>query len=183
MRCDGVLLRQAGEQRGRHGHLLEHVRLAVSEAHAADAANPLVHAQAQPHALGLADGGFRDVQEFDFPRDVGTILAANVAVAHGQFFGGLVVDERTPALAAREQALGFQKVQGLAHGAGAHAELAGEIALIGNGRAGFPFPAGDAFPQCVTHLEIQRPRRKTAGHYPTVQHDTLYRICNALPTS
>jgi len=67
-------------------------------------------------------------------------------------------------------------------GAKGDADTKGEIALSGEGRAGLPFPASDAFPQCVTHLEIQRPRRKTAGYYPTVQHDTLYRICNALPT-
>jgi len=85
---------------------------------------------------------------------VGAILAANVAVAHAQLFGGLVVDKRPSTLPACEQAFGFKKIQGLAHGARAHAELACQIALIGNGRAGFPFPAGDALAQRVTHLEI-----------------------------
>jgi hypothetical protein len=56
--------------------------------------------------------------------------------------------------------LGLEQRKGLAHGAGAYAELTRQVAFIGNGGTGFPLPAGDALGQRIAQLQIDRSRRE-----------------------
>ncbi len=77
--------------------------------------------------------GLGDLRRLDLPADTLAVRAAQIAEASRELVGGLIVDEGTPPLPPREQALGFHHVERLAHGAGADPELARQVALVGNG--------------------------------------------------
>ena len=63
--------------------------------------------------------------------------------------------------------------EGLAHGAGAHAELARQLAFIGDGLAGLPRPRGDALGHGVAQPKVDRPCRELVWCHrfaPALEH-------------
>ena len=65
--------------------------------------------------------------------------------------------ERAPSLPAQHQPLGGQLADGLAGRALAHAELGGDLELVGDELARLPFARADALDQAFAHLGIERP--------------------------
>ena len=71
--------------------------------------------------------------------------------------------ERAAALPAHHETLGCQVADRLAGGALAHAELGGDLELVGDELARLPLARADAIDQALAHLGVQWPTAVFVG--------------------
>src|SRR5215212_9015378 len=100
---------------------------------------------------GFADGTHNHLSH-DWPA-VGT---SQLAVTQSKFSRVLVIYERASSLSAGENALCFEKIERLAHRAGADAKLSRQFSFVGDYAASLPLASRDPRQECVAQLHIKR---------------------------
>ena len=148
---------QPGEQLGRQCDGLGDEGLGVAGAHAGYPDDLGVGLEVEPLALLVGRRGHLGMDLRAVGRDRRACLVGDVEEAEQHVRRRVLDHERAASLPPQHQALGGQPLDGLAGGALADPELAGDLELVGDQLTRLPDARADALDELVAHLGVQRP--------------------------